>query len=44
MQNAGVAADRIPALVKICVFTIEELLAHSLPLEEKQNICAALVV
>lgn len=43
MLNAGVAADRIPALVKISVFTIEGLLAHSLPLEEKQSICAALV-
>lgn len=43
MQKAGVAADRIPALVKISVFTIEGLLAHNLPLEEKKNICEALV-
>lgn len=43
LRQAGVAPDRIEALVKISVFTIEGLLAHPLPEAEKRAICAALV-
>ncbi|MDP2228775.1 MAG: helix-turn-helix domain-containing protein [Moraxellaceae bacterium] len=42
-QQAGVAADRIEARVKISVFAIEGLLSHPLPEAEKRAICAALV-
>ncbi|MDP3270239.1 TetR/AcrR family transcriptional regulator [Limnobacter sp.] len=43
LQQAGVAKEMIEARVKISVFTIEGLLAHRLPEEEKRAICAALL-
>lgn len=43
LRQAGVAPERIEALVKISVFTIEGLLAHRLPEADKRAICAALV-
>ncbi len=43
LQQAGIAPQKIEALVKISVFTIEGLLAHPLPEEQKRAICAALV-
>lgn len=43
LLEAGIAPQKIEALVKISVFTIEGLLAHSLPEEQKRAICAALV-
>ncbi len=43
LQQIGVAPDKIEALVKISVFTIEGLLAHPLPEEQKRAICAALL-
>lgn len=43
LRQAGIAPQKIEALVKISVFTIEGLLAHSLPEEQKRAICAALV-
>lgn len=42
--KANVAAEKVEALVKISVFTIEGLLAHPLPEEQKRAICAALLV
>ncbi|MBA56971.1 MAG: TetR family transcriptional regulator [Pseudomonadales bacterium] len=43
LQQAGIAPNKIEALVKISVFTIEGLLAHPLPEEQKRAICNALV-
>ena len=43
LQKNGIAPQKIEALVKISVFTIEGLLAHPLPEEQKRAICAALV-
>ncbi len=43
LQQAGVEEEMIEAKVKISVFTIEGLLAHRLPEEEKRSICAALL-
>lgn len=43
LQQGGIAPQKIEALVKISVFTIEGLLAHPLPEEQKRAICAALV-
>lgn len=43
LQQAGIAPNKIEALVKISVFTIEGLLAHPLPEEQKRAICTALV-
>lgn len=43
LQKSGIAPQKIEALVKISVFTIEGLLAHPLPEEQKRAICAALV-
>ncbi|HEX4939408.1 MAG TPA: helix-turn-helix domain-containing protein [Candidatus Kapabacteria bacterium] len=43
LGQAGIAPQKIAALVKISVFTIEGLLAHPLPEEQKRAICAALV-
>lgn len=43
LKQAGIAPQKIEALVKISVFTIEGLLAHPLPEEQKRAICAALV-
>ncbi len=43
LQQAGVAPERMEALVKIAVFTIEGLLAHPLPTAEQRAICAALM-
>ncbi|MDF3032006.1 MAG: TetR family transcriptional regulator [Moraxellaceae bacterium] len=42
LQQAGMAPERIEAMVKISIFTIEGLLAHQLPEQEKRAICAAL--
>ena len=42
MQAAGVTSDRIDALLKICVFTIEGLLSHPMSDEQQKNICQAL--
>ena len=42
LQQSGVAPQEIEALVKISVFTIEGLLAHPLPEEQKRAICSAL--
>ena len=43
LKQAGISPQKIDALVKISVFTIEGLLAHPLPEEQKRAICAALV-
>lgn len=43
MHQAGISGKDIKALVKIWVFTIEGLLAHPMPRDEKRRICAALV-
>ena len=43
LQQAGIAPERIEALTKIAIFTIEGLLTHQLPEAEKRAICAALV-
>ena len=43
LQQAGTTPERIEALVKISVFTIEGLLAHPLPDAEKRAICATLL-
>lgn len=42
MQRVGIAPERIDALVKISVFTVEGLLAHRMPEEQKRAICTAL--
>ena len=42
IQAAGVTSDRIDALLKICVFTVEGLLSHPMPEEQQKNICHAL--
>lgn len=44
LQQPGVAPEKIEAMVKISVFTIEGLLAHPLPEEQKRAICAILVL
>ena len=41
--NQGISAERADALVKICVFTVEGLLSHSLPVSQRKQICEALV-
>lgn len=43
LRQAGVAPEAIEPRVKISVFTIEGLLAHPLPEEEKRAILAALL-
>lgn len=43
LAQKGLPPERIEPLVKICVFTIEGLLAHPMPDDEKRRICAALV-
>jgi AcrR family transcriptional regulator len=43
LHNAGIEPQKVDALVKISVFTVEGLLAHPLPEEQKRAICAALV-
>lgn len=43
LQKSGISPQKIEALVKISVFTIEGLLAHSLSEEQNRAICAALV-
>jgi len=43
LKQAGVPPEMIEARVKISVFTIEGLLAHPLPEQEKRSICAALL-
>lgn len=42
LAQKGLPPERIEPLVKICVFTIEGLLAHPMPDEEKRRICATL--
>ncbi len=42
LLQAGVAEERIAAMVKIAVFTIEGLLAHPLAEAERRAICAEL--
>lgn len=42
LSQKGIAPERIEPLVKICVFTIEGLLAHPMTDEEKRSICATL--
>ncbi len=42
MRQAGLADATIEARVKICVFTIEGLLTHQVPEDEKRKICAEL--
>lgn len=41
--RAGIAPEIVDARVKIAVFSIEGLLSHPLPDEQKRAICAALV-
>lgn len=43
LQQAGVAADKLEARVKISVFAIEGLLTHSIADDETRAICAALL-
>lgn len=43
LRQAGIASERIEALVKISVFTMEGLLIHQLSEEQKRAICAALI-
>ena len=43
LHQAGIAPERIEALVKISVFSIEGLLVHQLSEEQKRAICAALI-
>jgi AcrR family transcriptional regulator len=42
LTQKGLPAERMEALVKICVFTIEGLLAHPMTNAEKRRICATL--
>ena len=43
LEQSGATPQKIEALVKISVFTIEGLLAHPLPEDQKRAICTALV-
>lgn len=42
LQDLGLAAARIDALVKIWVFTVEGLLAHPVSADEQRRICDTL--
>jgi len=42
MNEAGIPPEKAKSLVRIWVFTVEGLLAHSIPEAEKREICAVL--
>lgn len=42
LQRMGMAAERIEAMVKVWVFTLEGLLAHDMTEDQKRSICTAL--
>jgi hypothetical protein len=43
LRQAGVSPTKAKSLMKIWVFTIEGLLAHSMTDAEKREICSALI-